>query len=145
MRVGNLRKISSILMISLLIPFYIFSNAMEAKADSVTSTIPVGSHPFGIGVNTASNMIYVANTNDNTVSVINGATNTVIQTIPVRAAPTGVGVNPTTNLIYVANTNNNTVSVISGETNTVVKTISGLGNSPYIVAVNPVANKIYVS
>jgi YVTN family beta-propeller protein len=81
-------------------------------------------------------MIYVANCLDNTVSVINGYTNTVVQTIPVGINPDGVGVDPITNMICVANVGANTVSVINGNTNTVVQTIP-VGNYPTIVGVNP--------
>ena len=61
------------------------------------------------------NRIYVANFNDNTVSVIDGATNVVIATIPVGINPAGVDVNPLTDRIYVANRLSDTVSVIDGD------------------------------
>jgi len=67
------------------------------------------------------NRIYVTNTNDNTVSVINGTTGKVIgKPIPVGKDPTGIGVNRFTNTIYVANTGDNSVSVIDGAGNKVV-------------------------
>jgi YVTN family beta-propeller protein len=90
----------------------------------------------------APNTIYVTNEKDNTVSVINGQTNTVVATIPVGNGQGGIGVNPTTNMIYVLD--NNTVSVINGQTNTVVATIP-VGNDPYEVGVNSMTNMIYVS
>jgi len=83
-----------------------------AAAPTVTATISVGSNPAGVGVNSSTNHIYVANLNDRTVSVIDGAANTVISTISVGYNPNGVGVNSSTNRIYVANGNSNTVSVI---------------------------------
>ena len=49
----------------------------------------------------------------NTVSVINGRTNTVTATIPVGTAPDAVAANPKTNTIYVTNLGDNTVSVLS--------------------------------
>jgi YVTN family beta-propeller protein len=60
----------------------------------------------------------VANHGDDTVSVIDGKTNTVTATIPVGQYPSAVSVNPSTNIIYVANHGDNTVSVIDGKTNT---------------------------
>ena len=39
----------------------------------------------------------------NTVSVIDGATNTVTATIAVGSDPSGVGVDPSTHAVYVAN------------------------------------------
>lgn len=42
-----------------------------AAAPTVTATISVGSYPNGVGVNSSTNHIYVANSDSNTVSVIN--------------------------------------------------------------------------
>ena len=89
-------------------------------------------------------MIYVANSGGNTISVINGTTNSVGSTIPVGDNPIGVGVNPNSNKIYVANLNSNYVSVINGTTNSVASTIP-VGKFPTGVGVNPSTNKIYVS
>src|SRR5205814_2130305 len=91
---------------------------------SVIATIGVGSSPAAVGVNPNTNRIYVANTNNNNVSVIDGSTNSVIATVAVGSVPIGVGVNPNTNRIYVANINNNTVSVIDGGTNSVIATVA---------------------
>jgi YVTN family beta-propeller protein len=101
--------------------------------------------------------IYVANWSDDTVSVIDGGTNTVIKTIPVGtgpvAGPGGVGVNTATGKVYVANdqdTPARSVSVIDSSSDTVIKTF-GIATSsssltePFFVGVNPNANKIYVS
>jgi len=118
--------------------------AASAEAASVIATIPVGSNPHGVGVNPATQRIYVANMNSNNVSVIDGTTLSVIATIPVGLVPFGVGVNPSTNRIYVSNRTDNTLSVIDGATNLVLTTI-GVGTSPEDVAVNPVTNKIYVA
>ena len=65
----------------------------------------------------------MANYNDNSVSVINGSTNSVLTTIPVGNSPRGISVNPSTNMVYVANFNDNNVTVIDGKTNKVVNTI----------------------
>src|SRR5260370_24177664 len=49
--------------------------------------IPVGSGPVGVAVTSDGSKVYVTNFNDNTVSVIDTATNTVTATIPVRPFP----------------------------------------------------------
>jgi YVTN family beta-propeller protein len=74
----------------------------------------VGSLPTGVGVNSSTNRVYVANYGDNTVSVIDGSTNAVVATVGVGTSPIGVGVNSSTNRVYVANNGDNTVSVIAG-------------------------------
>ena len=48
-----------------------------------TYAIPVGTNPQGVAVNEATNKIYVANYNSNSVSIIDGVTNTVETTIGV--------------------------------------------------------------
>ena len=67
-------------------------------------------------------MIYVTNSNDKTMSVINGRTNKVTATVRVGISPWGVAVNPQTDTVYVAN-NGGAVSVINGRTNKVTGAI----------------------
>src|SRR5204862_361208 len=99
--------------------------AHNVFADSVTATIPVGVHPWGVGVNPVTNMIYVTNEQSNTNSVIDGSTNSVVSTIQTGSFPWGVGVNPNTNKIYVADGNG--LEVIDGSTNSVVSKIHAGG------------------
>jgi YVTN family beta-propeller protein len=116
-----------------------------APVTAAATAIPVGPRPFGVGVNPTTNKIYVGNQGSNTVSVIDGATDTVIGSpIEVGAAPFGVGVNPTTNKIYVGNQSSNTVSVIDGATDTVIGSPIEVGAFPFGIGVNPTTNKIYV-
>jgi len=127
---------------------------INGATNNVTSTIQGGQGHRDISVNSNTNMIYVVNFGyystsyrlicDNTVSVINGTTNSVQSTIPVGNCPIAVGVNPITNMIYVANSNDNTVSVINGTTNSVQSTIP-VGNSPNGVGVNLNTDMIYVT
>ena len=77
------------------------------------AAIVVGSNPAAVAVNRRTNTIYTANFGANTVSVINGATNTVTAKVPVGNFPHGVAVNIQTGLIYVTNAADNTVSVIT--------------------------------
>ena len=60
-------------------------------------------HPFGVSVSPDGSKVYVTNCSDNTVSVINTATNTVTATITVGSAPYGVSVSPDGSKVYVAN------------------------------------------
>ena len=128
---------------SISLVFEIHGNNL-AFADSVVTTIPVGTSPARIGINPMTNMIYVSNSGGNTISAIDGATNAVIATIQVGSEPEGVSVNPDTNKIYVTNYNDNTVSVINGSTNTVTKTIIVKTSYPENVVVNTNTNKVYV-
>ncbi len=128
------------------------AGAPSAHAASVIATVPVGSQPHGVAVNRRTNLIYVANTgggSGNTVSVIEGLTNTVSTTLVVGLEPFGVAVNPLTSRIYVSNHVSDSVSVIDGDPlspnfHTVIATIP-VGNEPEEFAINPLTNRIYVS
>jgi YVTN family beta-propeller protein len=93
--------------------------------------------------------IYVANGDDDTVSVINGRTSTVTATVAVGHGPVEVAVHPKTDTIYVTNNGSivapsNTVSVISGRTNTVTATLT-VGSDPEGVAASSKTNTAYVA
>jgi YVTN family beta-propeller protein len=120
-----------------------------AVAQVAIATVPVGNSPFGIGVNPMTNKTYVANYYDNTVTVIDGATNST-STVNVGNSPYAVAVNLVTNKIYVANNCGDdpmcgsigTVTVIDGTTNNTTSVNVGYG--PVAVAVNSTSNKICV-
>ena len=108
--------------------------------------LPSQSTLSDIAVDPANNLVYVANSDNDTVSVINGATLTKLGDIPVGAHPTDIVVNPTTSKIYVANSFSDTVSVIDGDTRTYIRDIP-VGGHPLGLAVNPDPdnNLVYVS
>jgi DNA-binding beta-propeller fold protein YncE len=95
---------------------------------SSTPSAPVGNGPVAIALDQATDTIYVANSNSNTVSVINGATCNAQRTsgcshpppaVRVGNNPVDVAVNQATDTVYVANWGNGagtTVSVIDGQT-----------------------------
>ena len=56
-----------------------------------------------MAVDETTDTIYVANDESNTVSVIDGTTNTVTATITVGSTPFGVAVDETTDTIYATN------------------------------------------
>ena len=76
--------------------------------------IIVGNNATGIAVDSNKNLVYVANSGDNTVSVIDGTDNKIIKNITVGKLPTKIAINPKNNEVYVANRGDNTVSVING-------------------------------
>jgi YVTN family beta-propeller protein len=64
-------------------------------------------------VNPKNDTVYLANTGADTVSVLDGRTNTVTATVPVGSAPVNIAVNPNTKTIYVTNESGNSVSVLT--------------------------------
>ena len=75
-------------------------------------TIAVGSGPFAVAINQATNKIYTANNSSNDVTVIDGVNNSTT-TVTVGSIPFPVAVNPVTNKVYVPNINSNNVTVIT--------------------------------
>ena len=65
--------------------------------------VPVSKNPVGVAVDPGTHTVYVTNSDDNTVSVIDGATRTVTATVPVGKNPWGVAVDPGTHTVYVTN------------------------------------------
>jgi YVTN family beta-propeller protein len=93
--------------------------------------------------------LYVTNLGDNTVSVINTATNAVEgQPIQVGKEPRGIAIAPNGASAYVTNFRDDTVSVINTATNAVTTTIAlrtaQEKKGPRGVAVSPDGTKVYV-
>ncbi len=87
---------------------------------------------------------YITNSGDNTVSVIDTATNTVTATVTGLNNSYGVAVAPDGTKVYVTNFDSNTVSVIDAATNTVTATVP-VGNQPTGVAVTPDGSQVYAT
>ena len=108
--------------------------------------ITVGQTPTGIGINFLTDRIYVANSGDNTVSVIDGNNNTKIgNDIPVGKNPLDIVVDSYSRKIYVTNIGDNTVSVIDGKNNTKIGNDIPVGKDPLGIDVNSLSRKIYVA
>ncbi len=83
-------------------------------------TIPVGDHPTGIAVSPDGSQVYVANVNDDTLSVLSTASNTqaatvTLQTLPneqLGAMPDAVAVSPDGQRVYVALAGDDAVAVL---------------------------------
>ena len=107
----------------------------EEGTDSKTDTINVFQRLF---------YAYVTNSGDNTVSLIDAATNTVTDTIRTGNSPYEISFSPEGKKVYVANWESGTVSVIDSSTKNVIDTVD-LGGSPGGVAVNPAGTEVYVT
>jgi DNA-binding beta-propeller fold protein YncE len=136
--------------------------------------ITVGTGPFGIAVDQATDTLYVANTGQlfagvfgDTVSVINGATCNGTQhagcgqapaTVAVGPAPFGIAINQATNTIYVASNNGGdgpaSLWIINGATCDAASTtgcshtppaIPGVGRAPNGIAFDPLTRTVYTA
>jgi len=114
----------------------------------VVATIPVGSSPDHVAANPNTNKIYATNQFGDSISVIDGSTNTVTSTIPMAYNPVGIAVNPDTNRVYATSWTSSYAScsldVIDGSTDTLL-TQTPLGYCGDSVAVNPKTNMVYVT
>ena len=134
-----MRRMSGLTFPALL--FSTFMIAAPAIAQQVIDTVMTDLGPIAVGVNPATNMIYVANLGGDDVTVINGFTYHPTN-VPVGQEPWVVAVNAVTDKIYVANQIDDTVTILDGATNH-TSTVE-VGILPYDVALNPTTNKIYV-
>jgi len=108
------------------------------------AAVGVGRAPHGVAVNSGAQRLYVANHDDDTLSIINSQTYTVVATKAVGDGPNGVAYNSANDRIYVANRSANTVSVLRASDYDPVKTIA-VGSQPNGLATNAVTNRIYVA
>lgn len=69
-------------------------------AGNLLATIPVGQNPIGIDADFGSHQVFVANTGDDNLSVINGTTDAVTVTLPVSSL--FLAVNSLSGKVYVA-------------------------------------------
>lgn len=128
-------------------------SVVDGTTGLITSTIPVAAD--AVAVNAATNTIYLAHANDNSVSVVDGATNEVTRVVALQSqAAKGVhsiAVNETTNTIYVTNDDeysgydpaSNALSVIDGATGSLVSTLPL--QFPGALAVNETTNVVYIT
>ncbi|WP_158825479.1 bifunctional YncE family protein/alkaline phosphatase family protein [Mucilaginibacter lacusdianchii] len=93
--------------------------AFNTASQTITATITTGSHPNELLLNKKGSLLYVANANDNTVSVVNTTTNKVIETLSTTLYPTnltgsttnGLALSDNEKTLYIANADNNCLSV----------------------------------
>jgi YVTN family beta-propeller protein len=127
-------------------------SAMPGRAQTVGTTVPVGSSPQAVAVNTVTNKIYVTNYASGNVTIIDGSTNSTT-TVPAGLRPVAMAVNEATNTIYVANHGSElqqggdpgSITIIDGATESTTTVIDPNAVVPNAVAVNSVTNKIYVA
>ncbi len=116
--------------------------AVDVQADAVVATVPVGLSPNAIAVDSVTNKIYVGNSGDSSVTIIDGISDST-STVKMPFSPQGIVVNPATNKIYVGGENDSLI-VLDGLTKRTVIINMGMHYTPQMI-VNQVTDKIYVS
>ena len=123
-------------------------SVIDTATNIVVATIPVGSSPLSVAVNSAATRAYVANFGANSVSVIDTSTNTVIDTIQLpNNNVQGIAVNAAGTRVYATGSetghDDGLVSVIDTATDTIVASIT-VARLPRSVAVNLAGTRVYV-
>ena len=97
---------------------------IDLQAEKVIARWPAGQHPCEMGLRRDGKFLFVANANDNTVSVIDTSTGRTVETIwatlfpqsPRGATPNSLALTPDQKTLFVANANINAVGVFDVET-----------------------------
>jgi YVTN family beta-propeller protein len=92
---------------------------IDTQSQTITSTIPTGSNPNELLLNRTGSYLFVANANDNSVSVISTNNKKVIETISTSLFPTkltgsttnGLALSANEKTLYIANADNNCLAV----------------------------------
>jgi YVTN family beta-propeller protein len=137
-------------------------SVIDSSTDTVVGNIRVGESASAIAVDPETNRVYVGNYESDTISVIDGLTNSVLIEatisnqdragedragevgIKIQRSPFAIAVDPETNRVYVAHENSHSVSVIDSSTDTVVSNIR-VGETPSAIAVDPETNRVYAA
>jgi YVTN family beta-propeller protein len=93
---------------------------IDLVSGQVTSTVDVGLHPSGLAWDEMDQRLYVANSNSDSISIVDTAKNRLIETVPVQpfrktvagAAPESLALSPDHKTLYAACAGINAVAVI---------------------------------
>lgn len=115
----------------------------NASTNALINTINVGMMPAELTFSSDGTKAYVANGDDDNITVINTATKAIITTIAVGDNPVGAWTG-SNGKMYVDNEDGQTISVIDVATDMVEETIT-LGFMPGIASYNSAKNELWVS
>ena len=124
-------------------------HVLDGDTDQVIGTVTAGSPSnFAtmqsyLAVNRTTGKVFAADFLQDTLAVIDGATNTVVGTVRVGDGPSAVAVNETLNRIYVGNTHERTMMIVDGSTLSVVATIA-LPLAPLRLEVDETTSQVFI-
>jgi YVTN family beta-propeller protein len=118
-----------------------------AHCQEIVKTIQVGASPTTVLSSANGQFVYVANSGESFLSLIDTVHNEAIsQKITVGQNPHGLAMTPDGNKLYVTNTMDNTVTVIDTRSNLPLTSIAMLdGQSPAYIAITAEGDKAYVT
>jgi gliding motility-associated-like protein len=119
---------------------YVFN----AQTNSEITEIAVGKAPLGMTLSPNGSTLYVANSSDNTVSLINTSTNIVTNTIVAGNGPGSLVVSNDGSKLYVTNYYSNLVSIINTANDAIIAAVP-VGTEPITMAISPDGSRVYVT
>ena len=125
----------------------------DIAGEKISHQIEVGSHPNDLCLNKAGTYLFVANADDNSVSIINIKTKQVIETLnaalypnaPSGSTTNGVALSSDEKTLYIANADNNCLSVFDVSTIGDSKSKGFIPVGWYPTSVKTIGQKIYVT
>ncbi|WP_171038095.1 YncE family protein [Aquibacillus sediminis] len=116
---------------------------VDTDTFTVTEEVQTGSGPAHVAVTSSGDQVWVANVNDDSVSVIETDSHSV-QTIEVGKVPNEVAITPDEKYVFVANVESNVVSVIDTNSLETVQTVKA-GDGPHGVTVSLNGEELWVA
>ncbi len=126
---------------------------VDLEKGNRVSYIPTGRHPTLMLLNRNASKLYVANSNGDSVSVIDTRTDKVVETINVKiaereqlgASPEGLALSGDENTLYVSNSHANAAAVVRLADRGGSKALGFIPTGKYPSAVAVVGNKLFVA
>lgn len=130
-------------------------SVIDLKTNKVIKTIsdPSFNQVYTVTINEQGSKAYITNSNSNSISIIDIATNTVVGVITGFDGPSGMAIMPNGRIAYVNNYggsdgvgsgNGTTVRVVDLETNTIIGPAIVVGLAPAALAITPDGAFVYV-
>jgi YVTN family beta-propeller protein len=118
-------------------------SVVDQASGNLLTTIAVGTSVNGegqaIAVDSTRHRVFVTNADDNTVTVIDGTTNTTLATTTVDNRPEGIAVDSGSGIVYVAASN---VTLLNAGTGAVIASVP-LGGAAWAIAVDGTSHLAY--
>jgi len=125
----------------------------DIRSEKVVQEISVGNHPNEMFLTRKGDLLYVANSDDNSVSIINTKTKTVVQTLnaalypdsPSGSTSNGLALSEDEKTLYIANADNNSLAVFDVSVVSESKSKGFIPVGWYPTNVKVVGKKIFVT
>ena len=108
---------------------------VQVSAGPLIRTVRVGHGPQYVVADPRTAHVFVLNSDDDTVSMLDARSGAVLRTVPVGANAQEIGVDPATTHAFVLNTKLGRVTILNTRTGTVVRHVS-VGKGPVAIAVD---------